>query len=161
MNKIVIPSITMTTNRFDANWFQNLHGVCFYNLTSISLRNICIPLSRNSISSQLPIFSSQWYIRDHYRKKGTVPRYQTKMSWQEASKEESQCSTRAIQSKNTFFIQWTIVVPVWGYSSNILKYASIGSHLGRNSSSQKKSLTISGVASSKTVLLRYTTGPVW
>uniref|UniRef100_A0A2P2JYI7 Uncharacterized protein n=2 Tax=Rhizophora mucronata TaxID=61149 RepID=A0A2P2JYI7_RHIMU len=35
----------------------------------------------------------------------------------------------------------------------------MSSHFNRNSSSQKKSLTSSGVASSKTVLLRYCGGP--
>jgi len=51
------------------------------------------------------------------------------------------------------------MVPVVGHSSIIEELASMSSHLGLNSSSQNKSLTISGVASSKMVLLLYWGGP--
>lgn len=59
----------------------------------------------------------------------------------------------------TFRTQCTFIVPVVGHSSNVVELISISSHLGRNWSSQNKSLTISGVASSKIVLLRYWGGP--
>lgn len=54
----------------------------------------------------------------------------------------------------------TIMVPVVWDSSRIWDCMSMLSHFGRKSSSQKKSLTISGVASSNIVLLRYWGGPV-
>lgn len=116
-----------------------------------------VPLSHNNKFFQPPIFFDQLYIPDHCRKKGTAQcsskvRNQINISTRKRCNE----NRHSMQSyvPQTFLIQWTIIVPVSGHSSNILQYASIGSHLGRNSSSQKKSLTNSGVASSKTVLLQ-------
>jgi len=51
------------------------------------------------------------------------------------------------------------MVPVLGHSSTVVELESIVSQVGLNSSSQKKSLNITGVASSNTVLLLYSVGP--
>lgn len=55
----------------------------------------------------------------------------------------------------TLRIHCTTIVPVVGHSSNVVEYASVSSHFDLNTSSQKKSLTNSGVTSSYTVLVRY------
>ena len=61
----------------------------------------------------------------------------------------------------TFLTHRTTMVPVLVHSSSVSCWRSMSSQLFliRNSSSQKKSLTTSGDASSKIVLLRYCGGP--
>lgn len=63
----------------------------------------------------------------------------------------------------TFLTHRTTKVPVLVHSSSVSCWRSMSSQLFliRNSSSQKKSLTTSGDASSKIVLLRYCGGPFW
>jgi len=80
------------------------------------------------------------------------------------SKEKGEEANRTKKKEKqvaTFRTHCTTIVPVSLQRSRVEEYKSISSHLERNSSSQKKSLTISGVASSNTVLLRYWGGPFW
>ena len=60
----------------------------------------------------------------------------------------------------TLRTQWTVMFPVVGHCSNVRALISISSHFILNSSSQNRSLTISAVASSKIVRLRYCGGPL-
>ena len=110
----------------------------------------------------MPISCDLWCTPCRCRRMGTArenhPSIISNLPWFELNNhQERWCKTL------TFLTHRTTKVPVLVHSSSVSCWRSMSSQLFliRNSSSQKKSLTTSGDASSKIVLLRYCGGPFW
>jgi hypothetical protein len=122
-------------------------------------KSIPIPLSHSSKIVQIPRFDGLLYTPDRYKRRGTAPQ---KNKVKHKLMKRGQSKHLKIQEivLLTFRTHCTIMVPVVGHSSKVSACISMSSHFNRYSSSQKKSLTNSGVASSNNVRLRYCGGPV-
>lgn len=129
------------------------------------MRFLFIPLLHSSMTVLIPKCGALSSILCRYKRMGTVPK--TKKEKNNVSHKpmqpgqfNKQREKKQVNTILTLRTQCTNMVPVVGHSSKVEAYISMSSHFDRNSSSQKKSLSCSGVASSYIVLLRYCGGPV-